>query len=157
MKTFITAFAIMAALGLQPALAYEDIFVRKPAPEKEQLKQGAQQQGKENSRTRQRGRQQGQANSKNSQNSQTRPWEVRPWEQGKEESQTKPWEARPWDPQQKATEERRRVGRKARKEQAERRNAQVQGVDSQERVRQRPSKWQRHQMDSQRYNPTPVR
>lgn len=154
MKTFCTAFAIMAALGLQPALAYEDIFARKPAPEKEQLKQGAQQQGKDSSRTRQRGRQQGQANS---QNSQTRPWEVRPWEQGKEESQTKPWEARPWDPQQKATEERRRVGRKARKEQAERRNAQAQEIDSQERVRQRPSKWQRHQMDSQRYNPTPVR
>lgn len=151
MKTFCTAFAIMAALGLQPALAYGDIFARKPALEKEQLKQGGQQQGKDNSRARQRGKQQGQANS------QTRPWEVRPWDQGKEDSQTKPWEARPWDPQQKATEERRRVGRKARKEQAERRNAQVQDIDSQERVRQRPSKWQRHQMDSQRYNPTPVR
>ncbi len=154
MKTFWIAFATMAALSLQPALAYEDMFARKPAPEKEQLKQGEQQQGKENSRTRQRGKQQGQANS---QNSETRPWEVRPWEQGKEDSQTKPWEARPWDPQQKATEERRRVGRKARKERAERRNAPVQEVDSQERVRQRQSKWQRHELSSQRYYSAPVR
>ena len=80
--------------------------------------------------------------------------------QGKEDSQTKPCEVRPWDPQQKATEDRRRVGRKARKEQSEKKNRQIQEVDSQDsqtRTRQRQSRWQRHQMDSQRYSRTAVR
>jgi hypothetical protein len=153
MKTFWTALALLAVLGLRPALAYEDLFPRQPGPEKNQSKQRGQQQGKENSRTRQRGQQQGQANS------QTRPWEVRPWEQqGQQNNQTRPWETRPWDPQQKATEDRRRVGRKARKERLEKKNEQIQEVDSQQdRGTQRRSRWQRHEMESERYNSTSVR
>ena len=155
MKIFWIILVLLAVPGFRPALAYEDLFPRQPGPDKNQnqsKKPGLQ--GKEDSRTKQRGQQRGQANS------QTRPWEVRPWEQGKEDSKTKLWEVRPWDPQQKATEDRRRVGRKARKEQSEKKNKQLQEADSQDsqtRTRQRQSRWQRHQMDSQRYSPTSVR
>src|SRR6185437_6371603 len=138
MKIFWIILVLLAVPGFRPALAYEDLFPRQPGPDKNQnqsKKPGLQ--GKEDSRTKQRGQQRGQTNSK-----------------------TKPWEVRPWDPQQKATEDRRRVGRKARKEQSEKKNKQLQEADSQDsqtRTRQRQSRWQRHQMDSQRYSPTSVR
>jgi hypothetical protein len=91
-----------------------------------------------------------------------KPWEAKPWD-------TKPWEAaqeelRPGG--RKAMEERRRAGRKARKERLEKRNESVQPVagstggsaggsarGGEEQVRERQSKWRRHQMESQRYYP----
>jgi hypothetical protein len=84
----------------------------------------------------------------------SKPWEAKPWD-------TKPWEAaqeelRPGA--EKSMEERRRVGRKARKERLEKRNKSVQPVagsagGGEEPVRERPSKWRRHEMESQRYYP----
>ncbi len=76
MKTFWIVLVFLAVPGFRPALAYEDLFPRQPGPDKNQSKQPGLQ-GKEDSRTRQRGQQRGQANS------QTRPWEVRPWDQGR--------------------------------------------------------------------------
>jgi hypothetical protein len=83
-----------------------------------------------------------------------KPWEAKPWD-------TKPWEAaqeelRPGA--EKSMEERRRVGRKARKERLEKRNKSVQPVagsagGGEEPVRERQSKWRRHEMESQRYYP----
>jgi hypothetical protein len=87
-------------------------------------------------------------------NAPPKPWEAKPWD-------TKPWEAaqeelRPGA--EKSMEERRRVGRKARKERLEKRNKSVQPVagsagGGEEPVRERPSKWRRHEMESQRYYP----
>lgn len=83
--------------------------------------------------------------------------------------EAKPWETRPWEAAQeelrpgarKSMEERRRVGRKARKEQLEKRNmenADVQPVGNLgEQMRERPNKWRRHQMESERYYPTGMR
>ena len=86
-------------------------------------------------------------------NPQAKPWEAKPWD-------AKPWEAaqeelRPGA--RKSTEERRRVGRKARKERLEKKN-EIQPVGgsaggAEEQVRDRQSKWRRHQMESQRYYP----
>jgi hypothetical protein len=96
----------------------------------------------------------GQAKPQAQNNTPPKPWEAKPWE-------TKPWEAaqeelRPGG--RKAIEERRRAGRKARKERLENRNENIQPVggsvgDVEEPVRERPSKWRRHQMESQRYYP----
>ena len=83
------------------------------------------------------------------------------------ESETR--ETRPWEAAQeelrpgvrKSMEERRRVGRKARKEQLEKRN--MENVDVQpvgnlgEQMRERPNKWRRHQMESERYYPMGMR
>ncbi|PTR17280.1 hypothetical protein C8R31_101440 [Nitrosospira sp. Nsp2] len=87
-------------------------------------------------------------------NTPSKPWEAKPWE-------TKPWEAaqeelRPGG--RKAMEERRRAGRKARKERLENRNENIQPVGGsaggvEEPLRDRQSKWRRHQMESQRYYP----
>lgn len=83
--------------------------------------------------------------------------------------EAKPWETRPWEAAQeelrpgarKSMEERRRVGRKARKEQLEKRNmenADVQPVGNLgEQMRERPNKWRRHQMESERYYPMGMR
>jgi hypothetical protein len=81
-----------------------------------------------------------------------KPWEAKPWD-------TKPWEAaqeelRPGG--RKAMEERRRAGRKARKERLASKNESTRPVEDsaggvQEQVRERQSKWRRHQMESQRY------
>jgi hypothetical protein len=48
-------------------------------------------------------------------------------------------------------EETRRVGRKARKERLERQKEKTQTLSYQERVKQRQTKWQRHQLGSERY------
>ena len=137
MKTFWIALVFLAVPGFRPALAYEDLFPRQPGPDKNQSKQPGLQ-GKEDSRTRQRGQQRGQANS------QTRPWEVRPWEQQNATDAIK---------QQKAVDERRRVGRKARKEQLEQKNERVEESGYQDGATQHRNKWKRHQMESERYNP----
>jgi hypothetical protein len=55
--------------------------------------------------------------------------------------------------QQKATEERRRVGRKARKERLEQKNENVQDSGYPDGATQHRNKWQRYQMESERYNP----
>jgi hypothetical protein len=95
-----------------------------------------------------------QAKARSQDNTQAKPSDAKPWE-------TKPWEAaqeelRPGA--SKATEERRRVGRKARKERLEKRNESVQPIGGsvggvEEQIRERQSKWRRHQTESQRYYP----
>jgi hypothetical protein len=80
--------------------------------------------------------------------------------------EAKPWETKPWESAQeelrpggrKAMEERRRAGRKARKERLENRNENIQPVGGsaggvEEPLRDRQTKWRRHQMESQRYYP----
>ncbi|MBA4142891.1 MAG: hypothetical protein H0X43_07770 [Nitrosospira sp.] len=55
-------------------------------------------------------------------------------------------------------DERRRVGRKARKEQLEKKTENIPGAEgTQDRVRQRQDKWRRHQMESERYYPPGIR
>jgi hypothetical protein len=84
----------------------------------------------------------------------SKPWEAKPWE-------TKPWEAAQEELRpgvKKSLEERRRVGRKARKERLENRNENLQPVgDIEEPVRERQNKWRRHQMESQRYYPVGIK
>ena len=78
--------------------------------------------------------------------------------------QPKPWEAKPWEEAQKdvrgeelkrnearKTEERRRVGRKARKERLARVKEKDQALSYEDRVKQRQTRWQRHQLQSDRY------
>ena len=85
---------------------------------------------------------------------QPKPWEAKPWE-------TKPWEAAQEELRpgvKKPMEERRRAGRKARKERLENRNENMQPVGEsvagvEEQFRERQNKWRRHQMESQRYYP----
>jgi hypothetical protein len=85
---------------------------------------------------------------------QPKPWEAKPWE-------TKPWEAAQEELRpglRKSMEERRRAGRKARKERLENRNENIQPVGEsvagvEEQFRERQSKWRRHQMESQKYYP----
>ncbi len=89
--------------------------------------------------------------------SQPKPWEAKPWE-------TKPWEAAQEELRpgvRKPMEERRRVGRKARKERLEKRKWKMQTVQPVgnlgEQMRERQNKWRRHQMESERYYPTGMR
>lgn len=134
MKIFWTAFAALAALGWQPAaMAYEDTFSRQREPRTNPAREQAQKNSQPGLGL--EGRQQGQ---------EPKPWEVKPWEQQNATDELK---------QQKATEERRRVGRKARKERLEQENKKAQEFESQGRARHQQSKWQRHQMESERYNP----
>ncbi|SCX42674.1 hypothetical protein [Nitrosospira sp. Nsp1] len=132
-------------LVLQPATAFEDSRSGQQEPDKNQVKQRGQQ------------------------NRELKPWEARPWDP--KPSASKSWESRPWDSAseevrpkdlrsdeaRKATEERRRVGRKARKERAEKKEDTAEVSSYQDRVKQRQNKWQRHQMESERYYPMGMR
>jgi hypothetical protein len=134
MKIFWTAFAALAMLGFQPAaMAYQDAFSKQREPGTNPARQQAQ----KNSQPAWglEGKQQGQ---------EPKPWEVKPWEQQNATDEMK---------QQKATEERRRVGRKARKERLEQKNENVQDSGYPDGATQHRNKWQRYQMESERYNP----
>ena len=137
MKIFWTAFAALAVLGFQPAaMAYQDAFSKQREPGTNAARQQAQKNSQPGMGL--EGKQQGQ---------EPKPWEVKPWEQQNATDAIK---------QQKATDERRRVGRKARKEQLEQENqkAQESGYPSRRGTHQQ-SKWQRYQqMESERYDPT---
>ncbi|WP_025041574.1 hypothetical protein [Nitrosospira briensis] len=140
-----TAFIAFMMLVPQPATAFEDSRSGQQEPDKNQVKQRGQQNGD------------------------PKPWEARPWDP--KPSVSKPWESRPWDSAseevrpkdsrsdeaRKATEERRRVGRKARKERAEKKEDTAEVSSYQDRVKQRQNKWQRHQMESERYYPMGMR
>src|SRR5687768_7273858 len=83
-----------------------------------------------------------------------KPWEARPWASASEE--LRPKELRPGERQ--AMEERRRVGRKARKERLEKKKENTEELGGyQDRVKQRQGKWRRHQMESERYYPAAMR
>lgn len=110
-----------------------------------------------------------QAKQRGEKNIPPKPWEARPWASASEELRPKgsrpvdsaleelrPKELRPGERQ--ATEERRRVGRKARKERLERKKEDTEEVGGyQDRVKQRQGKWRRHQMESERYYPADMR
>lgn len=133
MKIFWIAFATFAMLGFQPAAtAYQDTFSKQREPGTNP----ARQQALKNS-------QPGLGLESKQPGQEPKPWEARPWEQQNATDEMK---------QQKATEERRRVGRKARKERLEQ-NENAQESDYQDGATQRRNKWQRYQMESERYNP----
>lgn len=134
MKILWTAFAALATLGWQPAaMAYQDAF----SIQREPGTNPARQQAQKNS-------QPGLGLEGRPQAQEPKPWEVKPWEQQNATDKIK---------QQKATEERRRVGRKARKERLEQKNEKAQESGDQGRMRHQQNKWQRHQMESERYTP----
>ena len=147
MKVLCTQYlALIAFLVLvpQPAIALDDGRVGQQEPCKSQAKQRGQQ------------------------DREAKPWEARPWDP--KPSAPKPWESRPWDSASEEVrpkdlrsneapkaDERRRVGRKARKEQSEKKENTAEAGSYQDRVKQRQNKWQRHQMESERYYPTGMR
>jgi type IV secretory pathway VirB10-like protein len=140
-----TALIAFMMLVSQSATAFEDTRLGQQEPDKNQVKQRGQQ------------------------NPELKPWEARPWDP--KPSASKPWESRPWDSaseevrpkdlrsgeERKAADERRRVGRKARKERSEKKENMAEVSSYQDRVKQRQNKWQRHQMESERYYPTGMR
>ena len=134
MKIFWTTFAVLAMLGFQSAaMAYQDAFSKQREPGTNAARQQAQKNSQPGLGL--EGKQQGQ---------EPKPWEVRPWEQQNATDAIK---------QQKAVDERRRVGRKARKEQLEQKNERVEESGYQDGATQHRNKWKRHQMESERYNP----
>jgi hypothetical protein len=150
--TWSTALIGFAMFTVQPAVAFDDNPWGKPVREKPQAKQ----RGKENL--------------------ETKPWEVRPWESKQSEvrpPQAKPWESSPWasaseelrpkearpGEEVKATENKRRVGRKARKERNEKSQENAKSPENterlsshQDRAKQRQERWRRLQMQSELYN-----
>jgi hypothetical protein len=133
MKIFWITLASLAMMGFQPVMAYEDTLPGQLDAGKNQ----ATRQGQENGQL-----QRGTAN-----NVPPKPWETRPWEQAQKD--VRPGGLRQNDAQK--AEEVRRVGRKARKERLERQKEKAQTLSYQERVKQRQTKWQRHQLGSERY------
>lgn len=136
--TVLIAFMMLVP---QPATAFEDSRSGQQEPDKNQAKQ------------------------RGSQNRELKPWEARPWDP--KPPAPKPWESRPWDSaseevrpkdlrpdEAQKADERRRVGRKARKERSEKKEDTAEAGSYQDRVKQRQNKWQRHQMESERYYPT---
>lgn len=133
MKIFWIVFAAVTMLGFQPvATAYQDAFSKQREPGTNPARQQAQKNSQPGLGL--EGKQQGQ---------EPKPWEVKPWEQNATDEMK----------QQKATEERRRVGRKARKERLEQKNENVQESGYQNGATQQRNKWQRYQMENERYNP----
>lgn len=117
---------VFVMLAPQAALAYEAGLLGQPEPEKTQ------------------------ATERGQKNTPKKPWESRPWEAASEE--VRPKELRPGE--RKSVDERRRVGRKARKERLEKERETTEEVSSGlERTKQRQGKWRRHQMESERYYP----
>ena len=133
MKIFWITLASLAMMGFQPVMAYEDALPGQLSTGKNQ----ADRQGQESVQ-----RQRGTAN-----NVPPKPWETRPWEQAQKD--VRPDGLRQNDGQK--MEEMRRVGRKARKERLERQKEKAQTLSYQERVKQRQTKWQRRQLESERY------
>lgn len=150
MKVLCTRCAALIAFVMltpQHVIAYEDSPLGQQEPTTHQTKQ-------------QRGQK----------NIPPKPWESRPWASASEE--LRPKESRPVDSaleelrpkelrpgERQATEERRRVGRKARKERLERKKEDTEELVGgyQDRVKQRQGKWRRHQMESERYYPADMR
>ncbi|SEL11250.1 hypothetical protein [Nitrosovibrio tenuis] len=147
MKIFWITAGSLAALGFQPAMAYQDALTGQigPGPANNQ----ATQRGQENKASRLRGyesRENSQSRSRAQQNVPPKPWEARPWEQAQD---VRPDESRQRD--MRKLEETRRAGRKARKERVERQKEKAQTLSYQDRVKQRQTKWQKHQLESERY------
>ncbi|ABB75170.1 hypothetical protein [Nitrosospira multiformis] len=138
---------LMAPLGfamliVQPVAASDDNPWGKPGTQKTQA-----QRGKEGS--------------------EPKPWEVRPWAANPLETkplQPNPRESRPWEEaseevrpkdalgQERSVETRRRAGRKARKERAEKSHESKQRLSSyEERSKQRQERWRKLQMQSELY------
>ena len=144
---YVQCLALIAFIMLvpQPAAAFEDSRLGQQEVDKNQVKQSGQK------------------------NRESKPWEARPWDP--KPSAPKPWESRPWDSasdevrpkdlrlgeERNATDNRRRVGRKARKERSEKNESTEEVSAYQDRVKQRQNKWQRHQMESERYYPVGMR
>lgn len=131
MKILWMMLANLVLAGFQPVMAYEDTLTGQLDAGKNQ----ATGQGQENGQS-------GRAN-----NVPPKPWETRPWAQAQKD--VRPGGLRQNDGQK--AEEMRRVGRKARKERLERQKEKDQTLSYQERVKQRQTKRQRHQLGSERY------
>ena len=142
-STALLCFAMLIA----PAAAFDDNPWGKPQPEKE-------------AQTKLRG---------GKGNKEVKPWEVRPWAANPLEArplqanqrESRPWEeaseevrpkdARPGE-EEKAVESTRRVGRKARKERAEKSHENKERLSSyEERSKQRQERWRKLQMQSELY------
>lgn len=146
MKIFCITVASLAALGSQPVLAYEDASTGQMGPTRNQ----ATQRGRENSASRLRGqesRETSQPRPGARQNIPPKPWEARPWDQAQADARKD--ELRQNDVRK--LEEIRRSGRKARKERLERQKEKTQALSYKDRGKQRQAKWQRHQLQSERY------
>jgi hypothetical protein len=144
MKIFlliIASFAGVTALGFHPVLAYQPALPGQAGAGKSPASQRTGQAGQPGSP---------ELNNPLSrpQNTQPKPWEARPWEQAQEELRGE--ELKRSDPRK--MEERRRVGRKARKERAARLKEKGQPVSYEDRVKQRQTRWQRHQLQSDQYS-----
>lgn len=145
MKTFWLTVVSLAALGIQPVLAYEAGLPGQKDPGK--------------NRTTQRGGEINPSRLPNPSNplsrtqgtsTQLKPWEARPWEQAQEglhRDELKRGEAQ-------KMEEKRRVGRKAKKERLARLKEDSHAASYEDRTKQRQTRWQRHQLQSERYAPT---
>ena len=143
MKIFWITLANVAVLGFQPVMAYEDVLPGQTGPARNQ----ATQRGQENSASRLRGQENSPSTPRAPQNVQSKPWEARPWEQAQED-------VRPGAVRQKdgpKLEEMRRAGRKAKKERVERQKEKAHALSYEDRVKQRQTRWQRHQLESERY------
>jgi hypothetical protein len=135
MKILWITLANLVVMGFQPAMAYEDTLPGQMTPGKNQ----ATQRGQENNPLRPGA----------SQNVPPKPWEVRPWEQAQKD--VRPDASKQKDGQN--VEDVRRAGRKAKKERLERQQEKANTLGYKERIAQRQTKWQRHQLESERYYP----
>ncbi len=141
-----TRLRVLLGFGMlivQPAVASDDNPWGKPGLQKTQTKQ--------------RGKESGEP----------KPWEVRPWAANPLETkplQPNPRESRPWEEAseevrpkdamggERSMESRRRAGRKARKERAEKSHESKQRLSGyEERSRQRQERWRKLQMQSELY------
>src|SRR5687768_14906319 len=129
MKTLCTGCAALVAFAMQapqPAIAYEESMLGRPHLQPQPGQNLPNQRGQENIPP--------------------KPWESRPWDPASEE--VRPKELRPGE--RKAMDDRRRVGRKARKERFEKEREKERETTEEvssvpDRTRQHHSKWRRHQ------------
>ncbi|HEX8873747.1 MAG TPA: hypothetical protein VF780_03890 [Nitrosospira sp.] len=145
MKIFYITVASLATLGSQPVLAYEDALTGQGSTGNQSVQQG--QRGSTSRLKGREGRQASQPLPGAPQNAQPKPWEARPWDQA--QADVRKDELRQNDVRK--LEEIRRAGRKARKERVERQKEKARALSYQDRVKQRQTRWQRHQLQSERY------
>ena len=144
MKIFWLTVASLAALGIQPVLAYE---ARLPG-QKDPGKNRAAQRGGEINQSRL-------TDPKNplsraqSTSTQPKPWEAKPWEQAQEDLRRDDLNA----VKRKKWKSKRRVVEKARKERLARLKEDSHATSYGDRTKQRQTRWQRHQLQSDRYAP----
>jgi len=140
MKILCITMASLAMLSSQLLLAYDARVTGQKDPGKNQTTQRGEEVSQSGSR--------GQTNPLSpAQNIQPKPWEIRPWEQAQEDLRRDELGKN----DMRKMEERRRAGRKARKERLERLKEKGQATSYEDRTKQRQTRWQRHQLQSDRY------